>query len=294
MRVHRKLVPKSRCAFCFGLETWHSRIKGSETKNVYAVPNKFPAFSGTAPTLPQRKGIFSKIAGSGVHELIVTKSHSLKIANASQEFWTEFLSVSKNRIIASYKNPRVAYSMLIYNHGAEAGASIQHPHAQLFAPPRIPNFVKMELRGSQNYFGRHKRCVFCEMIQAEIAQGIRMVYENEMFAAFCFYASRFPFETWILPKNHNGDFTEINKKEMAFFADCVSCVLRKMYKHLNNPPWNFYIHNLPLRLKEPRKHYHWHMEITPRLTKFGGFELGGDMVINVMAPEAAAEFLRKA
>jgi len=293
VRVHKKLIPKSKCVFCAG-DTYKSRIRGTETKFAYVAPNKFPAFSGSNLVHEEKSGIFHKMTGSGVHELIIARDHSLKVGNASAEFWADFLTVSQKRIKESYKNKAVKFSMLIYNHGSEAGASIQHPHAQLFASPLIPNFVKQEIQGAKEYYQKHKKCVFCEMVNSEIANSVRLVYQNEHFAGFCFYASRFPFETWIVPKEHQSNFARITPSKMNFFADCVSHVMKKIHKSLNNPPWNFYVHTKPPVNSISEKAYHWHLEIAPRLSKFGGFELGGDMVINVVAPEASAEFLRKA
>jgi len=293
MHVRRKIVPKKSCVFCVGTETYKNRITDIETKHIYVATNKYPAFSGCDLVEPEKSGFFFKLPGCGDHELIITKDHDLKIANAPASLWEELLNVSQSRIKHFYSQKSIELAMLIYNHGSEAGASIQHPHAQLFGSPLLPNFVKMELRGAEHFYEKNHQCIFCEMIKSEAQNQIRVVHENAEFISLCFYASRFPFEMWILPKDHESNFEKIAANQMKSFSECLSVSLKKLYKSLNNPPWNFFIHSKPPENHVSSKAYHWHMEITPRVTRFGGFELGGDMIINVVAPEASAEFLRK-
>jgi UDPglucose--hexose-1-phosphate uridylyltransferase len=121
---------------------------------------------------------------------------------------------------------------------------------------------------------------------------VRVVEENDHFLAATFYAARFPFETWVYPKNHESQFELTSKTSMRDFAQILCSTLEKINKTLDNPPLNMYIHTLPT-ISEDSSSYHWHLEITPRISNFGGFELGSDIIINVMSPEEAADYLRK-
>jgi UDPglucose--hexose-1-phosphate uridylyltransferase len=145
--------------------------------------------------------------------------------------------------------------------------------------------------GAEKYFGINGACVFCDMIAHELKEKTRIIYENSQFIAVEFFASRFPFETWILPKKHESQFEKISENGMKELGSAMMEALYKIDKTLSNPPLNFYIHTLPTILEQSAS-YHWHLEIVPRVSTFGGFELGSEVVINVMAPEEAADYLR--
>lgn len=289
MAVRKKIVRSKECVFCDKKE---KRL--DENKSFYVIPNKFPAFEGRGIAKIEGSGVFRQMLGLGRHEVVVARSHIEEIANAEHPIWTDLFAIIRKRMGVFEKTESVKFVMPIYNNGAESGASIQHPHAQIFGSPIVPNYIKSEFFGSKGYFLKHKKCVFCEIIKMEQANGLRIVHQNDSFVAFCFYASRMPFETWILPLKHNSDFSKLSKKELSDLGEISENVFGKIYKSLGNPAWNFFVHSKPNKNREvSNSAYHWHLEIVPRLTKFGGFELGANMVINVVAPEAAAEFLRK-
>lgn len=290
IRHQIKPTHKKFCVFCVGGEAYAQRI--DETKHAYVTPNKYPAFSGDDLASETSSGFYAKMTGSGRHELVVLDKHDQPITQIPAEYWEEIVELFRRRITALNKIDAVKFVMPIYNHQAEGGATIEHPHAQIFGAPIVPHYMKDELKGAQHYFAEHGRCVFCDIIKQERSQAIRMVYENKHFVAFCFYASRFPFETWIMPKTHMSEFEKMNDTEKKFFAECISVTLKKLDKSLKNPPFNFFIHTKPEGKLYTHDTYHWHMEIAPRVSKFGGFELGAGMIINIVAPEAAAEFLR--
>jgi len=112
--------------------------------------------------------------------------------------------------------------------------------------------------------------------------------------SFTFFASRFPFEVWILPKKHGARFEIITAKEITELVEIFSKVMKKLSKSLNAPPYNYFIHTAPAKIGHHSIYYHWHLEITPRLSKLGAYEIGSDVVIDVVSPESAAKFLRKA
>jgi UDPglucose--hexose-1-phosphate uridylyltransferase len=131
------------------------------------------------------------------------------------------------------------------------------------------------------------------MIHQERDTGTRVVLETEHFVAFCPFASRFPFETWILPKSHSSHFENITKASVDDLGTVLKSVLTKLETALDRPPYNYIIHTAPFD-HDDLEHYHWHIEIIPRLTKVAGFEWGSGFYINPMPPENAAGFLRDA
>jgi UDPglucose--hexose-1-phosphate uridylyltransferase len=120
----------------------------------------------------------------------------------------------------------------------------------------------------------------------------RLVLETDRFAAFHPFASRAPFETWILPKAHNASFGSISMDEAKEFAFVLKKNLGKLYRGLNNPDYNFIIHTAPIK-DEQEEYFHWHLQVLPRLVTPAGFELGTGMFINVALPEETAAFIRK-
>ena len=179
----------------------------------------------------------------------------------------------------------------IYNHGPDAGASIDHPHAQIFASGIVANTVNREMDGAERYFGVNGVCVFCDIIKHERKEKSRIIFENEYFLAFAPFASRYPFETWVIPKRHQSQFETSSRNEIAEFADATTEVLRRLEKILPNLSLNMYIRTLPTTM-DSCDYYHWYLEIAPRLTTFGGFEMGSGVIINIIPPEKAAEYLK--
>ncbi len=149
-----------------------------------------------------------------------------------------------------------------------------------------------EVEGAKRYYYYKERCVFCDIIRQELSSGERVIHENEQFVAFAPFASRFPFETWIAPKEHKDSFGDIDPSETEGLADIMHGTLRRLVKTLGNPPFNYVIHTSPCG-ELCTDYFHWHIEIMPRLTKVAGFEWGSGFYINSVPPEDAARFLLK-
>lgn len=292
-----KRQAKGDCVFCVGKNEYQNRIKKYDKKNVWIIPNKFPAFverdDNVSPRSFKVEDDFYRMRASvGGHDVAVIKDHDIDLPHFNKEIWIELLQVFKERYIHFDKHCAVEYTMPIYNHGPEAGASIEHPHAQIFASNIIPNIISREIHQTQHYFEKNGKCAFCELIGHEQKFKIRIIYENKDFVAFTFYAARFPFEIWIIPKKHQSRFENETDHKFNLLADCLIDTLGKLNKTLNDPPFNIFIHNSPNSVGES-DYYHWHIEIAPRITGYGGFEMGSGTIIDVFSPEKAAEFINK-
>jgi len=299
------IIPKSvkvpragECPFCVDSKGFkeNEKIKKTETEHIYVIENRFPAFIENVADKSERSyypesGFYRARASIGDHEVVVIKDHNNSLPKFAKNLMDEMLEVIRDRYIWMKNHENVVSIMPIYNHGAEAGASIDHPHAQIFASGIVANTVGVELDGADKYYGINGSCVYCDIVAHELKQKNRLVYENDNFIAINFFASRFPFETWVMPKNHESQFEETSKNSMNDFADALTKVFGMLDMTLDNPPLNFYIHTLPT-IFDNSASYHWHMEIVPRVSKFGGFELGSEVVINVMPPEEAAKYLK--
>jgi UDPglucose--hexose-1-phosphate uridylyltransferase len=281
------------CNFCPGGEAYQTQIQGAGTKHIYVVDNKYPAFVPEETIVLDAGKIYYSQKSVGGHEVISFLDHDKDLEELPIAYIDELFEVYQKRIEFYKENPSIEYAMPIHNHGAEAGESIEHPHSQLFASSVIPNVILRELFGSQKFYQKNKKCIFCEIIKEEKKNGQRLVFEDENFIVFCAYAARVPFEMWILPKKHDERFENLANEKRFQLAKVFQVVLRKLYKGLNDPPYNFYLHTAPLKENHHGAYFHWHFEIVPRLTRFGGFEFGSGIIIDVVSPEKSAEFLRK-
>ncbi len=284
----------SQCPFC--IENQNSAyplsIKDAETENVYVIPNKYPAFSKEDSIISEGDNFYQDTKSVGGHEVIVLKKHDQDIYEDGKIIIDEMIGVYKNRYHFYDNNPTIEYTMLIHNHGPEAAASIEHPHSQLFASAILPSYIEKELDGSKRYFDSGKKCVFCRMVEIEKENNQRVIFENEQFLVFTFFASRFPFEMWVVPKKHQSQFENIDQNTQTELSEALHEAISKLNKALNFPPFNYWIHTLPHHYQEANDYYHWHMEIAPRVSKFGGYEMGSGIVIDVVSPELAARYLQ--
>lgn len=294
----------AHCPFCPGHETMtpHEilayRTTGSAKDSsgwwIRVVPNKFPALQIEGTLNRTGEGMYDKMNGIGAHEVIIeTNEHAKDIADLDDKHVEDILWSYRDRILDLKKDDRFEYILIFKNKGASAGASLSHPHSQLIATPIVPKRVKEELSGAKRYYDYKERCVFCDMINEEQNSGKRIVVENESFIAFCPFAARFPFEVWILPKKHELHFSSIQKQAVGDCAKVLRDILRRLDRVLDYPPYNYIIHNTPLKTGN-MPYYHWHIEIIPKLTKVAGFEWGTGFYINPTPPEEAAKFLREA
>jgi UDPglucose--hexose-1-phosphate uridylyltransferase len=131
-----------------------------------------------------------------------------------------------------------------------------------------------------------------------LASKERLILDIDGFIAVVPFASRFPFEVWIMPKKHSPDFVTLDAGVRLELAKVIKKVLSKLKKGLNDPVYNYVLHTAPFRRektgywKSIDYDYHWHIEIIPRLTRVAGFEWGTGFYICPVTPEDAAKFLR--
>ena len=295
-------APLDGCPFCPGNERFTPpevmaiREGGSAANgtgwSTRVIPNKFPALQIEGGLDRRGDGMYDRMNGIGAHEVIIeSPDHSAELSDHSLDAIERVLRTYRDRILDLRNDHRFRYILVFKNHGAAAGASLAHGHTQLIATPIIPNVVAEELEGSLQHFRRKERCVFCDIVEQELRDGARIVTRNDDFVSFVPFAPRFPFETWLLPRKHVSSFEEMDPAAFPALAATLQETLRRIHRALNGPPYNFLIHGAPCA--EPRlAHYHWHMEIMPKLTRVAGFEWGTGVYINSTPPEEAAAYLR--
>jgi UDPglucose--hexose-1-phosphate uridylyltransferase len=261
---------------------------------VRVVPNRFAALRPDAPDIQRQIGIHSWRDGHGAHEVVIESPlHNRDLWELSNSDVEAVIEAYRQRYLAFESVESLQHVLIFRNRGPAAGTSLDHPHSQLIAAPVVSRYLQTELEGAAVFWEYLGKCVFCALIEDEAKQGERVVSESEHFMVITAYAGRYPFETWILPKRHSIRFAAITEEEASALARVLKDTLRRLAETLNRPSYNFAIHTA-LPAEHNVRAYHWHMEVYPRVTTPGGFELGSDVYINVVAPEEAAEVLRTA
>jgi UDPglucose--hexose-1-phosphate uridylyltransferase len=185
---------------------------------------------------------------------------------------------------------QTAYLQVVQNWGAQAGARTNHLCLDLYDLPQIPHRIGEELGGAARFVIREGECPYCRLVRDESRRPDRLVWEDDASVAFAPYASRSPFEAWIVPRRHEADFGRATRNDVAATAEALRQVLSRLATSLDGPPYNLVLHTAPLR-EQVDATYHWHWEIHPRLREIAGLELGTGLPVNPVSPEDAIEEL---
>lgn len=291
------------CVFCPGNEHLNPEIlrvgaAGLPTKGndweIRIIPNKFSALEKT--TVYRHKEFYVSHSGDGEHEVIITRKHNEPVALQSIAIVELSIRSFIERIKTLGENPELAYVQIFHNHGRDAGASIIHPHYQLLATPIVPPHIHAEIMGCYHYYQNNHSCIYCDIIKEELLVKDRVVHESDHFVVISAYASRSPFETWILPKRHGARFEDMTAEEIRHLSFVLKVTLGQLYTKLSDPPLNFYIHNMPAKQNQHSAHeeksFHWHLTIFPRITIWAGFEYATGIPVNPIPPEVSTKFLK--
>jgi UDPglucose--hexose-1-phosphate uridylyltransferase len=197
---------------------------------------------------------------------------------------------ARDAIAEAAEAGQTVYLTVVQNWGAQAGARTNHLCLDLYDLPQIPHRIGEELGGAARFVIREGECPFCRLVRDETRRGDRMVWEDTDSVAFAPFASRSPFEVWIVPRHHEADFGRIGERDIASTAEALRQVLGRLAVSLDGPPYNLVLHTAPLQ-EQVDATYHWHWEIHPRLRDIAGLELGTGLPVNPVSPEDAVEEL---
>jgi UDPglucose--hexose-1-phosphate uridylyltransferase len=297
------IAPDPTCPFCEGHEQMtppellaHRREGGGPNTpgwDLRVVPNQFPVLRVEGSLDRQGEGLFDRMSGIGAHEVIIESPRHLDTLATMADSAIEGVLWAFRERVRDLRQDRRFRSIIVFkNYGVAAGASLEHSHSQLIALPIVPREVRDEVDGAKAHFTNKERCIFCDILRQEIADGRRLIAESGDMVAVAPYAPRFPFETWILPRRHQAHYEEGQRHEYAALARMLGELLRRMNRVLRFPPYNLLIHSAPVG--EAFEYYHWHVEIVPKLTKAAGFEWATGFYLNPTSPEEAAQVLRDA
>lgn len=260
--------------------------------SVRVVPNKNPMLRIEGGLDGRSEGLFECRDGLGAHEVIVeTPIHDQPLHMLDADRLWRVLWAWRTRIQDLKRDTRFASIVVFKNHGKAAGARLDHAHSQLTAFPFIPPALGEKLRGSARHLSKTNRCVYCDLIAEELKDGRRVVSDQDAVLAIAPYASRVPFETWLIPRTHSPRFEETTDATLEILATTLKKVMAGIDWALERPACNLVLHTAPLS-GEADAAIHWHLEILPRVTRYSGLEWGTGVHRNPVSPEEAARALR--
>ncbi|MDH5666428.1 MAG: galactose-1-phosphate uridylyltransferase [Nitrospira sp.] len=296
----RHIIPDGLCPFCPGHEasTPEELFRITDLKGtgwtVRVTSNKFPALSSTGRL--ERHGespLFRELDGVGAHEVIIeTPEHDRQLPLMTDHEVVDVLTAYRTRYHALMQDPRLKYIILFKNHGERAGTSLVHAHSQLVATPVPPMTLRRKYEVAIAHYDDTGRCLYYDVAEEERKAKNRVILETDRFLVFHPFASRVPFETWIMPKRHQPSFGQVNEEDLCALATVLRRTLRALYDRLGDPDFNYMIHSAPTE-DENKEYYLWHIQILPRLTAIAGFELGSGIYISSMSPEQSAAVMRE-
>jgi UDPglucose--hexose-1-phosphate uridylyltransferase len=229
---------------------------------------------------------YTSAAAYGMHEIIVeTPNHKKQLWDLPNGEAEKLLDIYNKRIVANEKKGS-KYVSIIKNHGHDAGASVAHSHSQVVPLNILPPSIINEAEAISKHKRKRKGCPYCNVIEKE-AKSHRKCFENKQAIAFAPYASRFNYEVWIFPKRHFKRLSDATQQEIEGISDLLLSTLKKLKKL--DAHYNYGLHYLPS--KQPGD-FHFHIEIEPRISKWAGFEMNTDIIINSVTPEEASKFYR--
>jgi UDPglucose--hexose-1-phosphate uridylyltransferase len=262
---------------------------------VRVVPNLYPALTpaeengerrSQAPEARQWPDLFTAQPATGAHEVIINGPQPvLSLADlpveqvqAAVEVWRERMRVHAD----------ASYVQLIVNERREAGASLPHTHAQLYALDFVPAAVARERERFGAYATRMMgQNLLGDLVAEEVRRRERIVAIDEEAVLMAPYGSRLPFQLMLAPRQPRARFEEEGPSGAALLHDG----LRRLARHLgSSPPLNLWVRTAP----SGAEHFGWRIDVLPRLTHIAGLELSTDLNLNIVAPEHAAAILRDA
>jgi len=301
------------CPFCEGNESVTPgevlalREPGSAADGpgwrVRVVPNKYPALdaalpdrSSVAQAAEPRTDWWQSVSapGDGLHEVVIeSPSHLTSVVQLTDAQFAEVLETYRMRINSLQQHGGFRNVVLFKNAGPSAGATLTHLHSQLIAAPAGNSIFADRTPFFRLHAVAQGSCLACEIERGLLTQPDLLVARSQNFVAFCPYASRLPYETWIIPRGHRLHFGETEQALLPELANLFRGVLVKLERIVKLPAYNYIIHTAPFDIAAT-DHYHWHIEILPGIANLAGFELGTGCFINTVPPLQAAAALREA
>jgi len=261
---------------------------------VRVVPSKFPILRVEGELERRGHGLYDVMSGVGAHEVIVeSPRHRESLSTLPLPAVEQVVRAYQERVLDLKRDERIRSVVVFKKHGLDQGGTREHGYSQLLATPTPPQRLSDKIHHARAYYDYRERCLLCDIVRQETEERSRIVHASDHIIAFAPFASRFPFEVWIMPRQHAPAFEHASARDVSELAAAIHSVLRKLDAALDDPPFNLVLHSAPAGEHES-PYVHWHLEIAPKLTASAGSEWGSGFHVNPMPPEDAARFLRDA
>lgn len=259
-----------------------------------AVPNRFPLLDPDATAQRQTDAFgWLTMGGKGEHEVLIeSPDHDWDLSTATTEEARAVLLAYRERYLV-LREDRPALIAVFRNHGQGAGTSLPHPHAQLVALPAIPAATQRRLDIARRHLDESGRCLSVDLLEQELADGRRILIEDDGFVAYQPFAASMPYETWIVPRRRQASFGELTDDAVPALARMLRDLLKALRLRLGDPAYNLVISSAP-PADEGARYFVWHLRVLPRLAIPAGLELETGIAVNPSLPEGTAQELREA
>lgn len=245
------------CPFCEGQEGVAGREllawRPPDTRHngpgwqLRVVVNREPALRIESQLGDAADPLFQTFGGLGAHEVVIESPvHGATLATMTGEEVRRVLWAWRERMRDLRRDTRLKSFLVVKNVGLRAGATLDHPHSQLLAMPLVPQHLEDELSGARLYYERTTRCVFCDLVEQELASDQRVIGSDDLTIAFAPFASRVPFETWIMSRGHHPVFEDVPDDTMSAIAERLRDVMRRLHTVLVSPPYTLLLHSAPV------------------------------------------------
>ena len=227
----------------------------------------------------------------GYHYVVVlSQKHTIDVSEIGSEQWTNILTTVQDKTRWLYSKKHVSYVAVYMNHGAEAGAEIEHPHLQIVSLPTVPPVIEAEAKFMKKPLREKGICPMCVIVKEEESSK-RIIGKTENFVMFAPWASKHPYEYWIFPRQHEVSFVKFTQKGISELSEIIHKSIESLTKTLGIVAFNLVVHSSPE--KKTSKQIHWHIEIYPRIETKKGLEISSNIQVNKILPEEAAKKLAK-
>ncbi|MFT4628676.1 MAG: UDPglucose--hexose-1-phosphate uridylyltransferase [Myxococcota bacterium] len=294
LRVTPLSTDPASCPFCPGHEHTTSPTIAEEIEAGRWVAR---AFANRAPGLRveeelRRRGVgpYDWTSGTGAHEVVVESAVHAPLHTQPAPQLAAALRLARDRLADLSNDVRLAHLTWMRNHGAAAGASQAHPHAQVLGLPEVPQqSVVMRARCERHHADRG-RSLLGDMVQADREDPSRLVWEGARTAVIAPWAPSVPFELWIVPLRPGRAFRAAEDSWVDELAEAMHVALVGLARVLGDNAYNGVLHDVP---RGAAADVHWpHFRLLPRVVALGAMEVGVGTALHAMPPEEAARLLR--
>jgi UDPglucose--hexose-1-phosphate uridylyltransferase len=280
-RQERPNLPEGACPFCVG------GLEAPEPYQARAFPNRWPVLS-PGPALDAASGVEVRPARGAAEIILYSPEHDASLASIGVAGARAVVDVWAERTAALLARPEVAYVLVFENRGVEVGATIDHPHGQLYGFPFVPPVPAREAVVA----ARHG-CPVCAELHRGADEPVRRVVDQPGWQAWVPYASAWPFGLLVAPHEQLGTLPELTSELRAGLAAVLVNALSRYDRLFDAPfPYMLWVH------QAPGQHLHVHVAPPRRgadlLRYLAAGELGSGTLFNPVTPERAAEQLRAA